>query len=126
VIYNTDEPVVSILITVFNRENYIAECIDSVLVSSYQNWEIIIVDDHSTDNSVSIAREYEEKDKRISVYVNEKNLGDYPNRNKVASFAKGKYIKYLDADDIIYKYSLSLMVDAMEQFPLSNLALHII
>ena len=110
-------PIVSILTTVYNREKYIAACIDSVLASSYQNWELIIVDDVSSDASVAIARAYEQKDARIKVYVNEKNLGDYPNRNKAASYAKGKYLKYLDADDIIYPHGLEIMANTMEQFP---------
>ena len=79
---------VSILTTVYNRDKYLAACIDSVLASSYQDWELIIVDDVSSDGSVSIALAYEQKDARIKVYVNDKNLGDYPNRNKAASYAK--------------------------------------
>ena len=109
-------PIVSILTTVYNREKYIAACIDSVLASSYQDWELIIVDDVSTDTSVAIAKRYEKKDARIKVYVNEKNLGDYPNRNKAASYAKGKYLKYLDADDVIYSHGLEIMVHTMERF----------
>ncbi|WP_243349651.1 glycosyltransferase family 2 protein [Parabacteroides sp. FAFU027] len=112
-----NSPLVSVLMTVYNREKYIAEAIDSVIASSYQNWELIIVDDQSKDQSVEIAKKYTEIDSRIRLYVNEKNLGDYPNRNKAASFAKGKYLKYLDADDTIYKYSLDYMVEAMETFP---------
>ena len=108
---------VSILTTVYNREKYIAACIDSVLASSYHDWELIIVDDVSTDTSVAIAKSYEQKDARIKVYVNAQNLGDYPNRNKAASYAKGKYIKYLDADDVIYPHGLEIMANTMEQFP---------
>ena len=110
-------PIVSILTTVYNREKYIAACIESVLASGYKDWELIIVDDVSSDGSVSIAQRYEQKDARIKVYVNDKNLGDYPNRNKAASYAKGKYIKYLDADDFIYPHGLEIMVQTMEQFP---------
>ena len=55
-------PIVSILTTVYNREKYLAACIDSVLASSYQNWELIIVDDVSSDTSVAIAKSYEQKD----------------------------------------------------------------
>ena len=91
------KPKVSVLTTCFNREKYLTACIDSVLASSYHDWELIIVDDVSTDTSVAIAKSYEKKDARIKVYVNAQNLGDYPNRNKAASYAKGKYIKYLDA-----------------------------
>jgi glycosyltransferase involved in cell wall biosynthesis len=108
---------VSILTTVYNREKYIAACIESVLASTYEDWELIIVDDQSTDASVAIAKKYAAQDSRISVYVNTKNLGDYPNRNKAASYAKGEYIKYLDADDLIYPHGLGIMVQTMEQFP---------
>jgi glycosyltransferase involved in cell wall biosynthesis len=118
-----DKPTVSILTTVYNREKYIAACLDSVLASTYQDWELIIVDDRSSDNSVSIARKYEQKDTRITVYVNKTNLGDYPNRNKAASYAKGIYLKYLDADDIIYPHGLEIMVHTMEQFPEAGLGI---
>lgn len=110
-------PVISVLTTVYNREKYIAACIESVLSSTFTDWEMIIVDDCSTDNSVAIARDYEKKDTRIKVFVNDSNLGDYPNRNRAASYAIGKYIKYLDADDLIYPHGLELMVASMDRFP---------
>jgi glycosyltransferase involved in cell wall biosynthesis len=113
----TNQPLVSVLMTVYNREKYIAEAIESVIASTYQNWELIIVDDGSKDNSVAIANSFVEKDGRIKVYINEVNLGDYPNRNKAASYAKGKYLKFVDADDMIYPYGLQLLVNNMEQFP---------
>ena len=103
--------------TAYNREKYIAQAIESVLASTLKNFELIIVDDTSKDNTVSVARKYEALDKRIKVYVNDQNLGDYPNRNKAASYAKGKYIKYLDSDDIMYPHCLQVMVTAMEKFP---------
>ena len=116
-------PLVSVLMTAYNREKYIAEAIESVMASTYQNWELIIVDDRSKDRTVEIAKKYEAKDKRIKVYINEKNLGDYPNRNKAASYAKGKYLKYVDADDMIYPNGLEIMVKYMEQFPEAALGL---
>jgi glycosyltransferase involved in cell wall biosynthesis len=112
-----NQPLVSVLMTVYNREKYIAEAIESVLASSYFNFELIIVDDRSTDKSLDIARNFEKKDERIKVYVNEKNLGDYPNRKKAAAYANGKYLKYLDSDDLIYWYGLQVMVEAMEKYP---------
>ncbi len=112
-----NSPHVSVLMTAYNREKYIAEAIESVLASTYQNWELIIVDDGSKDSTVEIAKSYEAKDKRIKVYINEKNLGDYPNRNRAASYAKGKYLKYVDADDLIYPHGLEQLVFYMEQFP---------
>ena len=110
-------PLVSVLMTAFNREKYIGEAIESVIASTYKNWELIIVDDCSSDRTVEIARSYEVKDDRIKVYINEKNLGDYPNRNRAASYAKGKYLKYVDADDLIYPYGLVQLVSYMEKFP---------
>jgi glycosyltransferase involved in cell wall biosynthesis len=110
-------PLVSVLMTAYNREKYIAEAIESVLASTYANFELIIVDDGSEDRTVEIARSYEARDSRVRVYVNEKNLGDYPNRNKAASYATGKYIKYVDSDDLIYDFTLDVMVRYVERFP---------
>ena len=109
-----DPPLVSILITAYNREKYIGAAIESVLASSYQHFEIIIVDDCSTDNTLRIIKDYEKKDTRIKVYKNEKNLTDYPNRNKAASYAKGKYLKYIDSDDILYPFGLEMIINRIE------------
>ncbi len=103
--------------TCYNRGKYIAFAIESVLTSTYTNFELIIVDDGSTDETVKIFQGYAVRDERIKVCVNEKNLGDYPNRNKAASLATGKYIKYVDSDDYIYPNGLETMVRSMEQFP---------
>lgn len=108
---------VSILMTAYNRGKFIAEAIESVLNSTYQHFELIIVDDVSTDDTYEIASSYAAKDDRISVYKNEKNLGDYPNRNQAASYAKGEYLKYLDADDKLYPFGLEIMIKNMAQFP---------
>jgi glycosyltransferase involved in cell wall biosynthesis len=118
-----DKPLVSVLMTSYNREKYIAEAIESVLASSYTNFELIIVDDCSKDNTAEIARSYESKDTRVKLYVNETNLGDYPNRNVAASYANGKYLKYVDSDDMIYPNSLELMVNALEKNKNSALAI---
>jgi glycosyltransferase involved in cell wall biosynthesis len=109
-------PLVSVLMTAYNREKYIAEAIESVLASSYQNFELIIVDDGSSDNTLTVAKTYEEKDRRIGTYCNPKNLGQFQNRNKAASLATGKYLKYVDSDDKIYPDTLSIMVQGMEHF----------
>lgn len=115
-----ENPLVSVLMTSYNREKYIAEAIESVLLSTYTHFELIIVDDGSKDDTVKIAKSYAERDARIQVYENEVNLGDYPNRNKAASYAKGKYLKYIDADDYIYPWGLAILVQCMEQFPESG------
>ncbi|KAF0202277.1 MAG: Glycosyltransferase [Bacteroidetes bacterium] len=115
---NTNEkPMVSVLMTTYNREKFLAIAVDSVLASTYENLELIIVDDQSKDKSYEIALDYAEKDSRVKAFRNEKNLGDYPNRNKAASHASGKYLKYVDADDMIYPTGLEVMVSAMEKYP---------
>lgn len=108
---------ISVLMTSYNREKWIGQAIESVLGSTFTDFELIIVDDNSTDNTVAIAKKYAAGDNRIKVFVNEKNLGDYPNRNKAASLAKGKYLKFVDSDDYMYSHGLELMLEAMEQFP---------
>lgn len=110
-------PTVSVLMTVYNREAFIADAIESVLASDFTDFELIVVDDGSTDRSVEIARGYAAQDPRVQVHVNPENLGDYPNRNRAASLATGKYLKYVDSDDMMYPWGLSVMVRCMEQFP---------
>ncbi len=114
---SNSKPLVSVLMTTYNREKYLAQAIESVLASSWEHFELLVVDDQSKDKSLEIARSYQAKDERVKSILNEKNLGDYPNRNKAASLAKGKYIKYVDADDMIYPKGLEVMVEAMEMFP---------
>lgn len=110
-------PLVSVLMTCYNREKYIGQAIESVLASSYTHFELIVVDDRSTDSSVNMVNSYAKRDKRVKLFINEHNLGDYPNRNKAASYASGKYLKYVDADDYIYPWGLQILVQTMEQFP---------
>lgn len=107
-------PLVSVLMTAYNREKYIGYAIESVLASTYTYFELIIVDDCSNDQTVAIANGFKEQDSRVHVFVNKKNLGDYPNRNKAASYANGKYLKYLDSDDIMAPNCLGRMVHEME------------
>ena len=92
------EPLVSIIIPLYNAENYIAQCIDSVLAQTWPNIEVIIVDDGSTDNSLQIANQY--KNDQILI-LDQKNQGASAARNNGLKFAKGDYIQFLDADDIL-------------------------
>ena len=107
---------VSVLLTSYNREKYIRESIESVLSQTYKNYELIIVDDASKDRTKGIIKEYESLS-NVIVFYNEYNLGEYRNRNKAASFAKGEYIKYLDSDDVMTPDCLQIMVDKMEKYP---------
>ncbi|HVZ97125.1 MAG TPA: glycosyltransferase family 2 protein [Chitinophagaceae bacterium] len=109
-------PLVSVLMTSYNREKFIGDALESVLNSTYKNLELLVVDDCSSDNTVAIAKRYALQDPRISVYINEENLGDYHNRNRAISYSKGKYIKFVDSDDIIYPQSLEIFVMSMERF----------
>lgn len=120
----SDQPLVSVLMTAYNREKFIAEAIESVLASTFEHFELIIVDDCSSDNTVKIAKEFESKDQRIKVYVNEENLGQFPNRNNASSFARGKYMMSVDSDDKILQNALEQLVDVMETHPESSFAMY--
>ena len=106
-------PLVSVLITVYSREEYLSAAIENVLAQTFWDFELIVMDDCSKDDSVEIARRYE-NDPRVRVQVNEQNLGDYPHRMRADNLARGRYLKYVDSDDLIYRHSLAIMVEAME------------
>lgn len=110
-------PLVSVLMTSYNREKHISESIKSLLNSTYQNWELIVLDDFSKDKTYEIAKEYEKTDSRIKVFKNTINLGQFTNRNEIVKYASGKYIKYLDSDDLIYPHGLEVLVYYMEKYP---------
>lgn len=116
-------PLVSVLVTVYNREKYLDDCIGSILKSSFQDFEIIVVDDCSQDRSWEKINALAATDERIRPFLNAKNLGDYANRNEAASQARGRFLKYVDADDMVYPHALQVMVDAMHQFPDAALGL---
>lgn len=118
------QPLVSILMTSYNREQYISEAIESVLLSTYTNFELIIVDDRSKDKTVDIARSYAEKDSRVKVFINEKNLGDYANRNKAASYATGEWIMSVDSDDKINVDGIEKVLKCMHQFPNAHFGMY--
>jgi glycosyltransferase involved in cell wall biosynthesis len=114
------KPLVSVLMTAYNREKYISEAIESVLNSTYENFELIIVNDYSRDRTLEIARKYSLKDNRIKVYNNERNLGDYQNRNQAASFASGEILMSVDSDDTILKNAIYHIVNLFEKYPQSH------
>ena len=114
---------VSVLMTSYNREKYVAVAIESVLASTFTNFEFIICDDCSTDNTYEIEKKYAAIDNRIKLYRNEKNIGDFPNRDKAASYANGVYLKYVDSDDFIYPNGLKIMIDSILSFPQAVLGL---
>lgn len=118
------QPLVSVLMTSYNREKYIDEAITSVLTSTYTNFELIIVDDCSTDNTVNIAKSFEAKDKKVKVYVNDRNLGQFPNRNKAAGYATGEYLINVDSDDTILPNGIQDLINIMGLYPESSFGMH--
>jgi glycosyltransferase involved in cell wall biosynthesis len=111
-----NQPLVSVLVTSYNRAKYIQFAIESILNQSYQNYEILISDNCSTDDTMEILKKYEGNSK-IRIYRTEKNIGQFPNRNWIASLANGKYLKYVDSDDFIYPTGLEVLVNMMEANP---------
>jgi len=106
-------PLVSICIPSYNTDKYIAAAIQSVLDQSYANMEIIITDNCSTDKTADIIKSFH--DPRIRHFINEKNFGVEYNWNKAIRLAKGKYVKLLCADDILYPGCISEQVSVMEE-----------
>ncbi|HEX7140742.1 MAG TPA: glycosyltransferase family A protein [Vicinamibacterales bacterium] len=118
----TAGPLVSVVMTAYNRADLIGESIESVLRQSFTDFELIIVDDGSTDETATIASRYL-SDSRVRVHRNERNLGDYPNRNYSATLARGRFLKYHDSDDVMYRHCLQVMVSALESEERADFAL---
>lgn len=104
---------ISIIIPVYNSEEYIARCLDSILNQSFSDFEIICLNDGSSDNSLSILKEYASKDDRVNVYSHS-NMGIAKTRNKGIGLAKGKYIMFIDNDDFIDSDYLQTYYDTIE------------
>ena len=113
------QPLVSIIVPVYNEAQYIAECIESLLAQTYQNWECIIANNCSTDGSGEIGRKYAAKDARIRVHDNEQFLRAVPNYNQALRRISpaSKYCKVIFADDWIFPECLERMVGVAEAHP---------
>lgn len=111
------KPIISVLMPVHNGEKYLSVSIKSILSQSFKNYEFIIVDDGSVDNSLKIIESYKQKDKRIIVIRNTKNIGTTKSLNKGLLSAKGKYIVRMDADDWSYPDRLKKQYDFMQKNP---------
>jgi glycosyltransferase involved in cell wall biosynthesis len=118
-----NRPPVSVLMTLFNRERYVGAAIESVLAQTFGEFELLIVDDGSTDASLDIARSYAARDSRIRVVVNERNLGQFENRNHAATLARGAFLKYHDSDDLMYPHCLATMVPPLAAEPRAGFGL---
>lgn len=103
-------PVVSIIVPIYNSEAFLASCIDSILAQDYKNFEVILVNDGSTDCSDEICKKYLAKDDRVKYYVKE-NGGVSSARNVGIRHAKGEWCTFVDSDDMLYPNALSLFKD---------------
>lgn len=104
---------VSIVMPSYNTAKFISVAIESVLMQTYQNWELLIVDDCSTDNTDEVVSKYD--DRRIIYLKNEKNSGAAFSRNKALKRAKGKWIAFLDSDDLWYQTKLEEQIEFMKK-----------
>lgn len=104
---------ISIIIPVYNSEKYIRRCLNSILNQTFQDFEIILIDDNSKDNSLKIISEIEETHKdKIKVLKNDKNVGAGASRNKGLKIASGEYITFIDSDDYIEENTLKRMYES--------------
>ena len=111
------EMLVSIITPNYNGAKHIKYSIESVVKQTYTNWELIIVDDKSTDESVMIINQYAEKDPRIKLYINDTNCGVLKTRNIAIKEACGEIIAFLDSDDIWYENKLEEQINVYTKFP---------
>lgn len=107
-----NKPLVSVIMPVYNSELYLKEAIESIVNQTYENFELIIIDDGSSDNSVSIVKSINSE--KIKLVINEKNLGVSATRNKGLNLAKGEYIALMDSDDISLPKRLEIQVNFLE------------
>lgn len=106
---------VSIIMPLYNAERFIGEAIESALNQSYENFELLIVDDKSTDSSVTMVKKYMQEDKRIKLFRQDVNSGPTKARNKAIKEAQGRYIAFLDSDDIWLPQKLEIQVAFMKE-----------
>lgn len=111
----TEQALVSIVVPVYNRHNYLAECLDSLVAQTYQNLEIILVDDGSTDDSLAICQAYAKKDARFKVLA-QSNAGVSVARNNGIQTATGQYLMFVDSDDYVASDYCEQAVSCLEKY----------
>jgi glycosyltransferase involved in cell wall biosynthesis len=108
-------PEVSILVPSYNHARFLPAALEGVLAQTFENWELILIDDGSTDDSVEVARSF--KDPRIQVHVNEQNLGTYGTQQKALDMARGQCIAILNSDDLWAPTKLERQTQTLQQTP---------
>jgi glycosyltransferase involved in cell wall biosynthesis len=113
------EPLVSVIIPCYNAAHFVAETIRSVAAQSYSNWELILIDDGSSDNTVEVIQPFLE-DRRIRFHT-QKNQGVSAARNNGAAFARGDFIAFLDSDDVWLPEKLHRQLDVFRKYPAAGI-----
>lgn len=106
---------VSIIMPAYNCQDFIGKAIESVINQTYQNWELIVVDDCSSDQTVEIITNYANQESRIVLKRNKENRGAAYSRNKGIKYAQGEYIAFLDSDDLWDQKKLEMQIDFMKK-----------
>tara|TARA_R110002051_G_scaffold44460_1_gene90015 strand:+ start:3365 stop:4135 length:771 start_codon:yes stop_codon:yes gene_type:complete len=119
--YNSEKHLISIISPSYNSAEFIEETINSISAQTYQNWELIIVDDCSKDDTVSILKKISEIDNRIKYFTNTTNQGAAISRNIGLKNARGRFIAFLDSDDLWYPKKLEIQINFMlsNSYPIS-------
>ena len=104
-------PLVSILMAAFNADNFIGDSIKSIIEQTYKNWELIVIDDYSSDKTYQIANNYSKLDPRIKVIRNTTQLGQALSRNRGVEYSTGNYIAILDSDDLALPFRIEKQVE---------------
>ena len=113
-----ESPLVSVIMPAYNSADFIAEAIQSVLHQFHPNWELLIIDDASEDNTVEIIKKFASADPRIQLFQNKTNQGTGVSRNIGIKAAQGSYISFLDADDLWLPKKLETQLDFMKSHDL--------
>jgi len=116
-------PQLTVVITSYNRERYIGPAIESVLNSTFADFDLLVLDDCSTDATVERARRYADRDPRVRVLVNPRNFGQFGNRNRAIELVTTPFLKYHDSDDLMYPYCLETMMRLLVEEPRAGFAL---
>ena len=110
---NANKPIISIITPVYNGEKYLCPCIDSIINQTYQNWELLLIDDGSTDKSGKICDMYASRDRRISV-IHKKNEGQAVARNEGLNIIQGEYVCFVDCDDWLEPEMYATMLQTLK------------
>ena len=120
------EPFLSVIMPVYNSGEYLKAAIESILAQTFSDFELLLVDDRSTDGSLEVCREFEAKDKRVKVIALGKNSGAATARNVGLTKVSGKFVAFMDADDTLDDYAYKTAIDSLKKSPAQVLVFGII